>query len=144
MLDFSVRASPSLRNPTSFYANRYFSVNYCRLLLQFAKKNNFLLAAKFRHDEKSGEREFFETLRLKVSSLCSSPSQAESKTIRLCVLFKSCKIFFNTSIVNAKKFSRTGTHVRVIMLSFRALAVDKLKNRVINGLSFYQAIHYLK
>ena len=94
--------------------------------------------------KKAESESFFETLRLKVSSLCSSPSQAESKTIRLCVLFKSCKIFFNTSIVNAKKFSRTGTHVRVIMLSFRPLAVEELKNRVINGLSFYQAIHHLK
>ena len=81
-------------------------------------------------------RVFFETLRLKVSSQCSSPCQAERKTIKICVLFKSCKIFFNTSIVNAKKFSRTGTHVRVIMLSLRPLAVDELKNRVINGLSF--------
>ena len=41
MLDFSVRASPSLRNPTSFYANRYFSVYYCRLLLQFATEKQF-------------------------------------------------------------------------------------------------------
>lgn len=99
-----------------------------------AKK--FLLVEKFRHDEKTESESFFETLRLKVSLQCSSPYYVENKTIKLCVLFKSCKIFFNTSIVNAKKFSRTGTHVRVIMLSLRPLAVDELKNRVINGLSF--------
>lgn len=74
-----------------------------------AKK--FLLVEKFRHDEKTESESFFETLRVKVSLQCSSPYYVENKTIKLCVLFKSCKIFFNTSIVNAKKFSRTGTHV---------------------------------
>ena len=83
--------------------------------------------------KKAESESFFETLRLKVSSLCSSPSQAESKIIRLCVLFKSCEIFFNTSIVNAKKFSRTGTHARVIMLSLRPLAVNELKTGSLTG-----------